>query len=70
MKRTITMTNRDKRIVKCLENLQCMANTTAVVLASLGHMSQIEIDKYAHADTKLRDTLDSLRTELEGDDND
>lgn len=70
MKRTITMTNRDKRIVECLKNLQCMANTTAVVLASLGHMSQIEIDKYAHADTKLRDTLDSLRAELEGDDND
>ena len=64
------MTNRDKRIVGCIENLQCMANTTAVVLASLGHMSQIEIDKYAHADTELKDTLDSLRAELEGDSDD
>ena len=47
-----------------------MANTTAVVLASLGHMSQIEIDKYVHADTELKDTLDSLRAELEGDSDD
>ena len=64
------MISCDKRIVGCIENLQCMANTTAVVLASLGHMSQIEIDKYAPADTELKDTLDSLRAELEGDSDD
>lgn len=64
------MTNRDKRIIECMESLECMVNTAAVVLASLGYISQTEIDKYAQAHIKLRDTLDSLRAELEDDDND
>lgn len=64
------MISCDKRIVECLKNLQCMTNTTAVVISSLGYMSQFEIDKYAQADTELRETLNSLRAELEGDSDD
>lgn len=64
------MTNHGKRIIECLENLQCMANTTAAVLHSTGHMTQAEVDRYVYSNVLLNDALVSLKAELEGDSDD
>lgn len=60
------MTSCDKRIVECLENLQCVTNTTVAILYARGYIPQCEIEKYVEANSEFSDTLDSLKAELEG----
>lgn len=62
----IAMISQDKRIVECLENLQCMSNTIVAVLHSTGHMAQAEVDRYVYSNVLLNDALDSLKAELDG----
>ncbi|MCI1318890.1 MAG: hypothetical protein LKG38_06085 [Atopobiaceae bacterium] len=60
---------RDEALLKCLESLQIEATITAVVLASLGHMSEQEASEFERAYGKYNSAHYDLMRELnDGDD--
>lgn len=61
---------RDEALLKCLESLQSMATITAVVLASLGHMSEQEASEFERAYGKYNSAHYDLMRELNGGDDD
>lgn len=61
---------RDEALLKCLEALQREATITAVVLASLGHMSEHEVSEFERAYRKYDSAHYDLMRELNGGDDD
>lgn len=60
---------RDEALLKCLKSLQSEVTITAVVLASLGHMSEHEVSEFESAYSKYKSAHYDLMRELnDGDD--
>lgn len=62
------MNRRDELLLKCLESMQAEATITAVVLSSLGHMSEQEASDFERAYGKYNSAHYDLMHELNGGD--